>query len=82
MKNADKPIHPSSIKESYDLMGHEMFRTVNNKGLTKREYFAGLFLQGLLSNSYFPTVATIEEFPQKAISIADSFLKQLETTQD
>ena len=87
MNNANQPIHPSSIKESYDLMGHEMFRTVNNKDLTKREYFAGLFIQGILSaqtemranrnrNDYFG--GEVESLVTEALNFTDELLKQLE----
>ena len=64
MKNADKPINPStSIKISdteffeYNLPNQER----QYSGLTKREHYAGLAMQGLLANitqeeinKYFP----------------------------
>ena len=87
MKNADKPINPStSIKISdteffeYNLPNQER----QYSGLTKREYFAGLALQGLLANCnggmtsggrYTFSPNGISEL---AILHADELLKQLE----
>ena len=52
------------------------------KGLTKREYFAGLAMQGLLRNHLM--IDTMNEYSKDWISkhsilIADELLKQLET---
>ena len=51
-------------------------------GLTKREYFAGLAMQGLISN---PNIVRPKEsdkefkdFSERAIKYADELLKQLE----
>ena len=84
MKNADKPINPStSIKISdteffeYNLPNKER----QYSGLTKREYFAGLAMQGLMSsftenaeNGFYGT----KEVVSTAIEYADELLKQLE----
>ena len=68
MKNADKPINPV-LTQNPSLIG-----------LTKREYFAGLAMQGFCSNQEFlknlngdPNLVT-----QACIEIADKLLKQLE----
>ena len=52
------------------------------EGLTKREYFAGLAMQGLLRNHLM--IDTMNEYSKDWISkhsilIADELLKQLET---
>jgi hypothetical protein len=44
-------------------------------GLTKREYFAGLAMQGLLANSFDYTAQDIVE---KAVQYADKILVELE----
>ena len=83
MKNADKPINPfKSIK----FNGKEFFEynlPYNHKqysGLTKREYFAGLALQGTCSNQEF--LKNLNGDPnlviKACIEIADELLKQLE----
>ena len=85
MKNADKPINPStSIKISdteffeYDLPTKER----QYSGLTKREYFAGLAMQGLLA---LPDKGTFSSFDEAiewmcevSVKFADELLKQLE----
>ena len=67
MKNGDKPINP-------------LLDLNKNKsglwGLTKREYFAGLAMQGLLSIPN--TGISPKGFASRAIEMADEILKQLE----
>lgn len=57
------------------------FATANNDshqlGLTKREYFAGLAMQGLLANPDL-TELNIENLTVLAIEHTDELLKQLE----
>jgi hypothetical protein len=65
MKNADKPIYPI-YKGDNDI--------ISDYGLTKREYFAGLAMQGLILNG-FSTGLTCGA----AIELADELLKQLES---
>lgn len=45
-------------------------------GLTKREYFAGLAMQGLLANQRLS--ATEQEVASASVILADELLKQLE----
>ena len=78
MKNADKPINPLEFKKegSYNTEGW-------SNGLTKREYFAGLALQGLISSftekaSYGGWGTEMEATVKCAIDYADELLKQLE----
>jgi hypothetical protein len=51
---------------------------VKNGGLSKREYFAGLAMQGMLCN---PTVGvwSDDKIVQCAVGIADELLKALES---
>ena len=84
MKNADKPIYPTTSQKinkteffEYNLPNKEK----QYSGLTKREYFAGLALQGLMSsftenaaNGFYGT----KEVVSTAIEYADELLKQLE----
>lgn len=68
MKNEDKPINP--IPEHFDKYQNE------NIGLTKREYFAGLAMQGLLNNTAF----TVKFIASQSVKIAEELLKQLENS--
>ena len=85
MKNADKPINPStSIKISdteffeYNLPNKER----QYSGLSKKEYYAGLALQGLLAlpdkGIYSSFDEAIERICEVSVKFADELLKQLE----
>jgi hypothetical protein len=84
-KNSEKPIYP---------LQHEGFPSVDRyveqdegmlAGLTKREHFAGLALQGLLStlsaDSYLefaPNIKNVEYVAQLSVLAADKLLEELE----
>ena len=86
MKNADKPINP--IKGADDIFFNEQDESFIKQlkpfiGLTKREYFAGLAMQGLISSftekaSYGGWGTEMEATIKCAIDYADELLKQLE----
>ena len=76
MKNSKKPINPIRQTEEW----YEKNNPKELIGLTKREYFAGLAMQGMLADesggqglSY-----TTEKCITRAIEFADELLKQLE----
>ena len=75
MKNADKPINPVLI-QSPSLPSYASL------GLTKREYFAGLALQGIIAGRkdelYKIKDETIKIYVELSIKSADELLKQLE----
>lgn len=71
MKNADRPVYPLPLQagESADSI-----TTLSNvDGLTKREYFAAMAMQGMLANQYDPDL-----LPVRALKYADALLKELE----
>lgn len=70
MSNSNKPIHPIRAK----LAGQ-----TDEAGLTKREYFAGVALQGLLASG---RRATDEpwKLAEAAVKQADYILKELDKT--
>lgn len=86
MNNADKPINP----QVYNQCGTDDYEPlVDGKktgfekkmpGLTKREYFAGVALQGILSNRWSMEFGNYNEEAkaEMAIKQADELLKQLE----
>ena len=85
MENADKPINPStSIKINdtefleYNLPNKER----QYSGLTKREHYAGLALQGLLALPDKGTFGSFDEaiewMCEVSVKFADELLKQLE----
>lgn len=74
MKNSERPINPI-LDLNEDKSGL--------RGLTKREYFAGLAMQALISNSSIvPRIQPdngkdLQLLSMTSISIADELLKQL-----
>lgn len=70
MKNADKPINPV-LTQNPSLIG-----------LTKREHYAGLALQGIIAGRkdelYKIKDETIKIYVKLSIKSADELLKQLE----
>ena len=66
MNNGDMPASPMII-EGLDSCS----------GLTKREYFAGLAMQGMLSSSDYAT-STWNTVAIEAVEVADALLKELE----
>lgn len=74
MKNSEQPINPVPYVSQDGSIQHDVFM-----GLTKREYFAGLAMQGILSNNLLePNKSTVEYAAKLSISAADELLKQLE----
>lgn len=73
MKNKDQPVNPVTIQKE---KGDDTV-IVTYPGLTKREYFAAMAMQGLLANK-FTSVWEIEKVCLHSIMYADELLKQLE----
>jgi hypothetical protein len=72
MNNGNNPISPIVSAEGWLCC----------TGLTKREYFAAMAMQGLLSNSNYDIHedGAFDFVAEDAISFADAILKQLEET--
>jgi len=64
MNNSDKPAMPVQFADW--------------NGLTKREYFAGLAMQGLMSGIQEDTEWNFEEYSSTAVGMADALLKELD----
>ena len=76
MKNADKPINPQIFSSTNnDNQLYEIWTDQDNQGLTKREHFAGLAMQGMISSTLNNSPKFIAEV---AVKIADELLKQLD----
>lgn len=77
MKNADKPITPI-----YNADGDLYFSEGELiTGLTKREYFAGLAMQGLVIGGQIH-YSRVNQLTSEAKKLADELLKQLEENND
>lgn len=69
MENGKEPINPVDFNKNYSY-----------NGLTKREYFAGLAMQGLISSNQHLSLSKEEAIvvASQSIQFADELLKQLE----
>ena len=79
MKNADKPINPIVQEENIGQGGKILMCT--EYGLTKREYFAGLAMQGLIAGRWAcpdNVPNDVKTIVEQAVIHADELLKQLE----
>ena len=82
MNNADRPTYPLQLQEgeSSELIS----KLGNADGLTKREYFAAMAMQGLSSDPKLmfdccPSGVIPSEFiAAQAVSVADALLKELD----
>jgi hypothetical protein len=87
MKNGDQPIRP--IYSGNKLIPNNEkdidfdYNIRNNKaliGLTKREYFAAMALQGYLANPHVWEELNADKVANYAVTMADHLLKELETS--
>lgn len=67
----DEPAFPSNLEWTFD--GKKII--IKNGGLSKREYFAALAMQGLLSNS---RLTKYQHFPEDAVKCADALIEALQ----
>jgi len=71
MNNADTPAMPCDDLILRDDKGNLYGSPISSAGLTKREHFAAMAMQGLLSNGTRALVAS------ESVAIADALLKEL-----
>ena len=67
MKNSEKPAFPRTHRNG-----------ISANGLTKREYFAAMAMQGILSSTPIDSLIFGQSECKLAVGIADELLKQLE----
>ena len=68
-----------STKNEYAFPAHGSMGEVVSSGVTKREYFAGLAMQGLCADpNNHDLFSSIEHAAQNAVAIADVLLAELE----
>lgn len=80
MNNSEKPIYPtdSTVINTHEFLEYNIREGRHYSGLTKREYFAAMAMQGILSAC--PEHGPMSEMrvASYAIEYADELLKQLE----
>lgn len=72
MKNGKENIYPITIEDNGNS-------SVTYLGLTKREYFAGLALQGMMANQHLTSTEN-DTIARWSVEIADALLAELEKT--
>lgn len=76
MKNGEQPVTPTIIFDS----GENSFTQTKHLGLTKREHFASLAMQGLLASTQ--DIYSSDNIVLNSIRVADKLLKALEETNE
>ena len=77
MTNGNEPINPTTERNWLNQNDTEMVTGVFG-GLTKREYFAAMMLQGLVTLSSHQ--ATHQQYASQAIAYADALITELNLT--
>ena len=82
MKNSDLPAMPNDTDpQTFGLIhkpGDMALLLKHNTGLTKREYFAALAMQGILSSLTADDDLSLTELANCAVANADALLNRLE----
>jgi hypothetical protein len=76
MNNSDMPAMPCSVSEKVEGSMGLITNYITCHGLTKREYFAAMAMQGAISNPNFNGDITLAA--RDAVAAADALLKELE----
>ena len=82
MENKNQPAFPiMETKEAQCSLDHKQFygNVKSIGGLTKREYFAGLAMQGMLTRNYVDRFGDMKGVAEAAVTAADALLAQLTT---
>ena len=80
MSNGNMPAMPQSGDAYTDISGYKDIpgRIENGMGLSKREQFAAMAMQGLISSWGAHDVTDCDEIASDAVMMADALLSQLE----
>ena len=76
--NANRPAFPSDFNYGdKDFLGAPVIVHRTSFGLTKREYFAAMAMQGLCASKDTDAFGEMESVAKQAVIAADELLKQL-----
>lgn len=76
MENGKQPMYP---RTAFDQAGDITTWNDEFKGLTKREYFAAMAIQGLLTKYSLSNPGDQEIVAKLSVELSDELLKQLES---
>lgn len=83
MNNSDMPAMPVSAEQGLnidsEIMRPKKYGLPSGMGLTKREYFAGLAMQGFAADKTTQW-SSIEQIANSSVTLADALLEELERT--
>jgi hypothetical protein len=78
MENANEPINPCEIQGKQGFADRPTIPNREVYGLTKREYFAGLAMQGWISCQHDGFTGDEFSIATRAVRCADALLAELE----
>lgn len=81
MENKNLPAFPQSMTEINGVLTDTMDYSPASAGISKREYFAGLAMQGLVACPEIKFSSTAENFAKYSVAIADALLLELSKPQ-
>lgn len=77
MKKANEPVNPIIGSIGHEDYGGKPVYMIDN-GLKKREYFAGLAMQGILASDEVSEFLAADKVAKKAVEYADALLAELD----
>lgn len=77
MTNADQPAFPDPLRGAEQTYSNQK-PSENPVGLTKREYFAAMAMQGIIASDVDQNISS-KTVAMSAVAQADELLRQLET---
>jgi len=80
MNNGDMPASPQHQGTFQVAEDGNTKHYANGHGLTKREHFAGLAMQGILANHQYK--GSVDHFAECSVEYADALLKALENSDE
>lgn len=81
MNNGEQPIYPDPMRGADQSFSNQQPEELP-RGLTKREYFAGLAMQGFMSYEFAAHAQDADGVAKSAVKYADALLKALETNKE
>lgn len=84
MENKNKPAFPIVDSEgiAISIASLEVFSPDGAKGITKREYFAAMAMQGILAKNYGSNFSTSDLVAEHSLKFADAICTLLEIDND
>lgn len=69
------PVYPGKVMDVFEMNKNYQMELVYSSGLTVRDHFAGLFMQGIFASGNLDNSVSDEEVAAAAYKAADAMLK-------